>query len=122
MDNGAGSTLGMLQIRTGSPTFVQLFSDVAVKGLTIDNGCALVLNGHTINIGGTLVGDTTEYPAGTGAWIYRTWGDVSAIPEPGTCLLFGTGAVGLLHWLRRRRMRKIGDATLFPNQSRQTWK
>jgi hypothetical protein len=30
---------------------------------------------------------------------------VAAIPEPATLLLFGTGALGALGWLRRRRMK-----------------
>jgi hypothetical protein len=102
----ADNTLGTLQIRTGSPTFVQLLSDIRVTGLTIDNGCALVLNGHTIKIGypttPTAIDYTTSYNQGM---IYATWGDVAPIPEPGTMLLIGTGAVGLIGWMRRRRMK-----------------
>jgi hypothetical protein len=96
--------LGLWHIGTGSgPTFVQLATNVKVNGLIFDNaGCAVVLQGHTININGTPISTTISYGAGM---IYQNWSDAAAIPEPGTCLLIGTGVIGLFGWMRRRRMK-----------------
>jgi hypothetical protein len=96
------NTLGMtIHIATGSPTFLQLLTDVTVKNLAIDNGCALVLNNHVLKLGTNTIGPGA-YDQGM---IYNTWADVSPIPEPGTMLLIGTGVVGLLGYLRRRRIK-----------------
>lgn len=100
--NGFDNTLGALRIQTGSPTFVQLLTDVKVTSLVIDNGCGVVLNGHTLMLGSTPFTTTQPYSSGN---IYAQWSDVAPIPEPGTMLLIGTGLIGLIGWLRRRRMK-----------------
>jgi hypothetical protein len=50
----------------------------------------------------TPIAGTVQYSNG---WIYQNWSDVAPVPEPGTILLIGTGALGLLGRLRRRRMK-----------------
>jgi hypothetical protein len=90
-----------VHVATGSPTVLQLLSDVTANGLRIDNGCAIVLNNHTLTIAGTNI-PAGAYDMGN---VYNTWADLAPVPEPGTMLLIGTATAGLLGWMRRRRMK-----------------
>jgi hypothetical protein len=98
----ASGSLDKVWVAAGSPTFIQLQTNVTINStLRIDNGCAVVLNNHTLTLTGVPITTTQAYDLGM---IYKSWADVSAIPEPGTCLLIGTGAIGLLGWMRRRKI------------------
>jgi hypothetical protein len=96
----ATGSLDKLWVAAGSPTFVQLQTNITVtSALRIDNGCAIVLNNHTLTVAGSPI-PPGNYDLGK---VYATWADVSPIPEPGTMVLIGTGLLGVLRCARRRR-------------------
>ena len=98
IDVDTGAALSRVYIQAGSSTFVKLMSDLTISdNLDIDAGCKLFLNGFTLNAEGQTITETTPWDQGEivgGA----------AIPEPATLLLIGTGALGVLGCVRRRRM------------------
>ena len=63
----------------------------------VDNGLAMKGTGKTILTGGL--------PVVLGQGFEIDMNPAARIPEPATLLLLGTGALGALGWMRRRRMR-----------------
>ena len=89
--------LKKVHIEAGSSTYVKLMSDLTVSGaLDIDAGCKLFLNGFTLTAEGQTITGSTAWDQGEIV--------AAAIPEPATLLLIGTGALGVLGYVRRRRM------------------
>ena len=89
-----------MSIIGGSDSYVKLMSDLTLSdNLNIASGCRLYLNTFTLYAEGeTLV----SAEIGEMAWDDGTI--MGTIPEPGTILLIGTGLLGLLGYIRRRRM------------------
>ncbi len=93
-----GADLQKVHIMAGSSTFVKLMSNLVVSdNLDIDAGCKLFLNSFTLTAEGQTI--TTGQPWDQGEIVAG-----APIPEPATLLLLGTGALGVLGWVRRRRM------------------
>ena len=86
---------------------LNLGSDILTDNLAMGDGSRIYLNSlYELQADGfTYDGLTDSGPGGAGPWpndlgmIYP-----GAIPEPGTLLLVGTGVLGVLGYIRRRRM------------------
>ena len=110
IDVDTGVALSRVYIQAGSSTFVKLMNNLIVSdNLDIDTGCKLFLNGFTLDLTGSdaalFLGENTL--SGAGTWTLKEGGEIiggAAIPEPATLLLIGTGALGVLGYIRRRRM------------------
>jgi len=82
---------------------VNLGSNINADNISLWSGSKLYLSGFTLNadgkqwVGANTSADGVTYEDGM---IYGTL----AIPEPATLLLMGTGALGVLGYIRRRRM------------------
>jgi hypothetical protein len=114
--NGASTDLKYVYIKGGSVSAVKLLNDLTIAtgdnvlsqgDLKMDLNCLLFLNDHTL----TAEGQTITPTSGSQLWNGRSatqWGGGwivgNPIPEPETLLLVGTGILGLLGYLRRRRM------------------
>ncbi|KPL01453.1 MAG: hypothetical protein AMK75_04860 [Planctomycetes bacterium SM23_65] len=82
---------------------VTMLSDITIQfgdNLLMASGSALYLNGFTLHAEGQ---DLVSSEIGQMAWDDGTI--IGTIPEPGTMLLIGTGILGLLGYIRRRRMK-----------------
>jgi len=107
-----GVDLISVSIIAGSNSYVYLDSDLKISdNLNIEEGCKLFLNGHSLDLTGS---DAAAYLhpegpvfSGEGTWTVEEGGQIigSEIPEPGTMLLLGTGILGVVGLIRRRRMR-----------------
>ena len=97
--DAGGVNLHNVSIIGGSNSYVYLDSNVEISdNLNIASGCKLFLNGYTLlNLEG---GDDV-----TGSLPWDKGEIVGEIPEPGTLLLLGSGLLGVLGVVRRRRMR-----------------
>ena len=87
---------------------VNLGSDILTDNLAMGDSSAMYLNSLYIlqADGFTYDGLNNTGPGGAGPWS-NDGGTIypGVIPEPGTMLLIGTGILGLLGYIRRRRMK-----------------
>jgi hypothetical protein len=83
---------------------------IIMDNLDMQSGSEIYLNNSVILTadGKTFDGIANVGPGGPGPWPFDSGlGTIypGVIPEPGTLLLLGTGIIGLLGYLRRRRMK-----------------
>ena len=102
---GTTKTNGVFDNIVLAPDAVLLLgSDIAISStdnLVMGSGSKLYLCGFTLAADGEVYDGTLPQTwTNDGGTIYGTL----AIPEPGTLLLIGTGALGALGWVRRKRM------------------
>ena len=106
----SNANLKKVRLMAGSSTYAKLISNLTVSdNLDIDTGCKLFLNGFTLDLAGSdaglFLGQNTL--SGAGAWTLKEGGEIvgaGEIPEPGTLLLLGTGVLGVIGYVRRRRL------------------
>jgi hypothetical protein len=96
--------IGSVLVAQGSPgSGVKLLTDLMMDNLNMQQYCTLYLNGHTLGIR-TGKWSLVSSDIGSMPWKQGTiYGSI--IPEPQTLLLVGTGVLGVLGYIRRRRMK-----------------
>jgi len=98
------ANIGNVLIAQGSPgSGVKLLADLTMDNLDMQQYCTLYLNDHRL----VIKDDADLYSENISqmAWKQGTIFGTQVIPEPHTLLLVGTGVLGVLGYIRRRRMK-----------------
>lgn len=103
-----GTTVDLDNVILVEDAVLTLLSDMTIDvpdNLIMMTGSRLYLNGFTLDVEGEDPFVSSEVSQAGIPWDEGTIYGTEGIPEPGTLLLLGTGALGIIGYLRRQRMR-----------------
>jgi hypothetical protein len=99
-------SIGDVYVKQGSGgSAIKLLTNLMMDNLDLQQYCAVYLNSFTLGVKDDYTFVSADILTTGMAWKQgRVFGTLE-IPEPGTLLLLGTGALGVLGYIRRRRMK-----------------